>query len=652
VTLVAALLSSPALVERLPEAEIAASYGEIVGKLVHSVRWLNTFKDSDRQIDHDPEEAERLRRMVLAMVEDVRAVLIKLAYRVQRLRMLSKEVYRVRRNVAKETLDIYAPLANRLGIGQLKWELEDLSFRYLEPLAYRTLAKALEERRQDRERYVNDFVARLREALAAEGVANADVLGRPKHIYSIWRKMQKKKVEFWEVFDVRAVRVLVDTVSECYAVLGAVHGHWHHLPREFDDYIANPKDNGYQSLHTAVVGPQGKAVEVQIRTRAMDDFAELGVAAHWHYKEGGPQDKRLQRTISSLRQLMEINPSSDALLDNFRNELFADRVFVLTPAGQVLDLFQGSTPLDFAYQIHTDVGHRCRGAKANGRIVTLKYELKNGDQVEILTTKEPKPSRDWLNKDLGYLKSGRARAKVRTWFNLKDREQHLEDGRLILERELKRLNASHVNLEKLTRQLRFDKHSELYIAIGKNDVTAAHIASAVQLLERPPEQKLVRPRPRKPDDKGKGEGISVRGVGNLLTQMAKCCKPVPYDPIVGYITRGKGVTVHRKDCENILALDDENQQRLIEVAWGAEQTENYPVNVRVFAYDRQGLLRDISSVAANEEVNIIAVNTKSDKREQTADMSLTMEIVDIAQLTRVMDKIRQLANVLEVGRQA
>jgi len=652
-TLAASLLGASVCELHLPIEKIAQQFGEKIAALVKSVRWLHTFGEGEfvQQGKSDgAEQSERLRRMVLSMVEDVRAVLVKLAHIVVRLKMLSQIDYDLRRSIARETLELYAPLANRLGVGKLKWQMEDLAFRALEPQAYTHVAKSLEERRLEREKYVDDFVVKLSERLTLTGIGNVGVSGRAKSIFSIWKKMQRKQIEFIEVFDVRAVRVLVDRVEDCYAALGLVHGNWQHIPHEFDDYIANPKENGYRSLHTAVVGPNGKSVEVQIRTREMDDDAELGVAAHWRYKEGGALDESLQRSINSLRQLLESESDNTSLFESVSSEFFTDRVFVLTPKGKIVDLPRGSTPLDFAYHIHTQVGHRCRGAKINGVIAQLTQFLQNGDHVEILTTREARPSRDWLNRNLGYLTTGRARTKVRAWFNIQDHEQHTEDGRAILEREFKRLNRHGISLEKLARQMGFEKQTELFAAIGRNVVTTAQIAGAIYALEAPREKSLQTRAPKRKSPTSNGDEISVRGVGSLLTQISRCCKPVPYDPIVGYITRGKGVSVHRSDCANILKLKESDRERLIEVEWGDERKNTYPVDLQILAHDRQGLLRDISQVMADQNLNVIAVNTQSDADDQTARMALTVELYDVEQLSRTMDKLRQLRNVLQVER--
>ncbi len=646
--LVAALLSAPLLQEDFSLEFIEAEYGDKIAALVKSTRWLNSLEYEDER-DYTPDQVERLRRMVLAIVEDVRAVLIKLTYRAQRLHHLNQEQPSIQKAIAKETLDLYAPLANRLGIGELKWELEDLAFRYLEPLAYKQIAKTLEERREDREYFINSFMILLQEELDNQGIERVKISGRPKHIYSIWRKMSKKRVEFQQMFDVRAVRVIVNHVSECYAVLGVVHGLWQHIPQEFDDYIANQKPNGYRSLHTAVLGPEGKPVEVQIRTKEMHEHAEYGVAAHWRYKEGAPNDSHLDDGIVVLRQLLESGQEDDALLESFDGEMFGDRVFVLTPKGEVLDLLAGATPLDFAFQVHTEVGFRCRGAKVNGRIVPLAHLLKNGDQVEILTSKEAKPSRDWLNKSLGYLRTSRARAKVRAWFNIQDHDQHLDEGQQILTRELKRLNVKELDLGALTHRLGYKKKSELLEALGRNQINAGHLVEGIESLLAPLEMEAPC-RPVVAAENVTASEVKVLGVGNLLTRIANCCKPVPYDGIIGFITQGKGVTVHRFDCKNVQNLSDAEQPRLVEVSWG-EGRGHYSVDVRVIAYDRTGLLKDITSILSNENINVIALNTHSDFKKQTARFHFTLEVADMRQLGSLLIKIEQLPNILEVVRE-
>ncbi len=648
-TLASALLGSNVMAEEYSIDQVRSLFGDEIAKLTSEVRWLNELSMADVQVvGHlgTQNKTELLRRMVLAMVNDMRVMLVKLAFRTQRLYSLAAlEASVDNRLVAEETLTIFAPLANRLGLGQLKWELEDVAFRLVEPQAYKRIAKALEENRKDREYYVKDFVSELEAQLANNQLAGADVLGRPKHIYSIWKKMRAKRIEFDDLFDVRAVRVLVDNVQQCYGVLGVVHSLWQPISREFDDYIAKPKANGYQSLHTAVIGPQGKAVEVQIRTHTMNDDAENGVAAHWAYKEGGSTDVSIQQSINALKQLLEGN--DEQLVEDFTQHIDEARVYVFTPKGEVLDLVSGSTPLDFAYHVHSEIGHRCRGAKVNGSIVPLTYALRNGDQIEVLTTREAAPSRDWLNKSLGYLASSRARGKVRAWFNTQDHDQHVTDGRHIVDRELKRLKASSVSIEKLSRKLKIDKPIDLYACVGRNEITSAQIAGAIDHLTEPTERLVVN---EKRTQKVIKDPVSVRGVGNLLTQMAVCCKPVPHDAIVGFITRGKGVSIHRADCKNILNLRDEERERLIDVEWGSDTTGEYRVEIQVDAFNRVGLIRDVSAAVANFRVNVVAMQTLMNQDEQQATMKIGLQISTMADLTPLMDKLRQLRNVHSVER--
>jgi len=602
-------------------------------------------------------EAESLRKMLLAMVEDVRVVLIKLADRLHNMRTLNALSPERQRAIARETLDIFAPLANRLGIWHVKWELEDQSFRYLKPEAYQQIAGWLAERRVDREDYVQRFVGLLQKELEKAGI-KAEVSGRPKHIYSIWRKMQRKHVSFDQIFDILAVRVLVDDLKDCYSALGIVHSQWRYVPGEFDDYIATPKENNYQSIHTAVVGPEGKTVEVQIRTHTMHRQAELGIAAHWRYKEGVKGDAGFDQKIAWLRQLLEWKDEvADAgeFVDQFKSAVFQDRVYVFTPQGQVVDLPQGATPLDFAYHIHTEVGHRCRGAKVNGRIVPLTYVLKTGEQVEILTVKKGGPSRDWMNRDLGYLATSRARSKAHAWFKQQNYEQNLDEGRDILDRELRRLGVSELAHERLAAELGYKKVDDFFAALGRGELRPGQIANAAQSLVQPEptmaEEVPVTGRPA-PTAGGDAAAIRIEGVGNLLTHMARCCKPLPGDPIVGYITHGRGVTIHRKDCPNVLRYSTDGKERLVEVQWGPRLRATYPVDVEIIAYDRHGLLRDITAVLANERINVIGVNTRSDKLHNIAHMTVTLEIPDLDKLSRVLAHINQLPNVTEVRRRS
>jgi len=631
---------------------ITKNYGEEVYHLVKKVRWLHDFHIEN--IDNNsPQQIERLRRLLLSMVDDVRVMLIKIAYRVQRLRMMAGDDTPQRQLIAKETLDIFTPLANRLGLGQLKWEMEDLSFRFLEPFTYKRIAKLLEEKRDERETYIKDAVINIRAMLDANGV-KAEIYGRPKHIYSIWKKMTAKHKEFTELFDVRAVRITVEKIADCYAVLGLVHGRWHHIAQEFDDYIANPKENGYRSLHTAVFGPDGKPLEIQIRTHEMHEFAEYGVAAHWRYKEGSGSDDSLEKGIASLRKLLDPNETKDEeLIDSFHTELFPDRVFILTPKGKVLDLPQGATPLDFAYIVHTEIGHRCRGAKVNGRIVQLTYELKNGEQVDILTSNKAAPSRDWMNPNLGYLKTKRARAKVKSWFKHQDYELNKIDGKVCYDRELNRLGLLKASIKKVLDHYQQTSQDDFFASIGRGDITPGQLANALHevFLDKNKSIPLTAIKTKVSKKPHSGDEVRIRGVANLLTTISNCCKPVPGDQIVGFITRGKGVAVHRKDCTNIINLEENKRDRLIEADWGDNLDKTYSVSIHIEAFDRQGLLSDVSKVLTDEKVDVIGVNTLSNKDEQTADMTITAEICDLNQLGRVMDKIKQLQNVISVSRE-
>jgi GTP pyrophosphokinase len=653
VSLVVALLSDTRLVKKDTAVDIAKEFSGNILHMVKSVRWMNQFHLSKDHLSI-PEQAERLRRLLLSMVEDVRVVLVKLAYRLQRLRILSRTDTELRRYIATETLEIFAPLANRLGIGQLKWELEDLSLRYLEPLIYKRVAKLLEERREARELYIVNVVAEIKSMLSVSDI-NAEVYGRPKHIYSIWRKMEAKEKDFSELFDVRAVRITVDTVADCYTALGVVHGKWRHIAKEFDDYIANPKENGYQSLHSAVYGPEGKPLEIQIRTAEMHQRSEFGVAAHWRYKEGSNSDINLEKGINSLKKLLDPDETKDEeLIESFHAELFSDRVFILTPNGKVMDLPQGSTPLDFAYAVHTEIGHRCRGAKVNGRIVQLTYELRNGEQVEVLTTNKAAPSRDWMNANLSYLKTKRARSKVRSWFKHQDYDQNAADGRTVFEREVNRLGIHKIDPQKVAQHFDQLNIDNLYASLGRGDLSAGQIATALHDLFAPKNEQAMPLLAKKTSVKkhpSKVGEVKVRGVGNLLTSIANCCKPVPGDEVIGFITRGQGVSVHRQDCVNIINLEDSKRERLIEAEWGAELAKTYRVCIRIEAFDRQGLLRDVTNVFADEEVDVIGINTLSNKNEQTANMSITAEMEDLQQLSKVLDKIAQLQNIIAVSRE-
>jgi len=651
-TLTVALLSSSQLIKTADTEVLEKTFGNEVMKLVESVIQLHEFRgESD---EASPEQIERLRRMLLSMVDDVRAVLIKLAFRVQRLRQLKLADVVEQQEVARESLEIFAPIANRLGIGQLKWELEDLAFRYLEPDTYKRIAKSLDEKREEREQFIIDVVDKIKQIASKEGIS-AEIYGRPKHIYSIWKKMAEKRRGFDELFDVRAVRVVVDNIAECYVVLGLVHAQWRHINKEFDDYIANPKENGYQSLHTAVYGPRGKPVEIQIRTEQMHEFAEFGVAAHWRYKEKGSSKSNVQSGIESLRKLLDTTQSNDEeLMESFQSEMFHDRVYVLTPEGRVIDLPEGGTPLDFAYAVHTEIGHRCRGAKVNGHIVQLTYQLKNGERVEILTTKEASPRRDWMISHLGYIKTSRARHRIRSWFRRQDKEKNYQEGKALCEREFKR-HGIKPDILNVVKHFKSESAEDFYIQLGRGDISVAQMSSMLHEYEDAHAKKDSIPAhatPRQKQVKKSSSSVNVLGVGNLLTSIANCCMPIPHDDIIGFITKDRGVSVHRVDCKNILHLSDKDQARLIEVEWGDTNIQNFPVNILIQANDRHGLLSDITRTLSDDKVNVIAVNTMSNKKEQSAQMAVTIEIRDLQQLTRVMDKISQLRNVLEVSRGA
>jgi len=597
------------------------------------------------------QQSEALRKMLFAVVEDVRLVIVRIAEQLYRLRRAKTESKEQQHALAIETREIYAALANRLGVWQFKWELEDLSFRYLEPERYKEIANALNEKRGEREDFIEQIKTTLSSELEKLGIT-AQISGRPKHIYSIWRKMQRKDRGLESLYDIRAVRVLVDDVKDCYGALGVVHNLWSYLPGEFDDYIANPKDNNYQSLHTAVIGPEGKTVEVQIRSHDMHSQAELGVAAHWRYKEGGRAPAAFDQKIRFLRQMLDPTDDGADLLAQIRDDVFEDRVYAITPKGDVVELPANATPLDFAYHVHTQVGHSCRGAKVNGRIVPLSYKIQNGEQVEIITGKQSHPSRDWLSPKLGYLAGARARAKVRNWFRQQDRDQHQRQGREILERELARLNLRDVATEDIARQLKHKDTESLCIALGAGDLTSAAVATALQHLRGTAIPKPMRTRrgPRRQDTGNKS--IAISGVGNLLCNYARCCRPVPPEPVVGYISQGRGVSIHRQDCGNFLSLNQRYPERTLEVNWGESESATYPVDLTLHAYDRSGLLRDISLVLAEEKAGVTDLRSRTDQKLQQKVMDISIEIADLPTLSAAITRLEQLPNVISVRRKA
>ncbi|MFZ4814914.1 MAG: RelA/SpoT family protein [Phototrophicaceae bacterium] len=642
--------------------DIKAEFSENIAKLVEGVTKLTNLplrvnkQEGDKA--KEQRELEYFRKMLLMMGDDVRVVLIKLADRLHNMRTLGYMKPEKQQIKAQETLEIFAPLANRLGIWQMKWELEDLAFRYLDPDAYHMLAKKLDERRADRESYLERVVGRLREDLEANGIHNPTITGRPKHLYGIYRKMQRKDVQFQEIYDVRAVRVIVDNNIQCYQVLGIVHNLWRPIPGEFDDYIAAPKDNFYQSLHTAVLDDEGKTVEVQIRTWGMHEHAEYGVAAHWRYKEGKGQDEEFDKRISFLRRLMEfgLDQESNAseFLENFKTQVFENRIYVFTPKGDIVDLPSGATPIDFAYHVHTEIGHRCRGAKVRGKLVSLNYPLRTGDQIEIQVEKRGGPSLDWLNPELGYVKTHRAESKIRQWFRKQNREKNIANGRAVLEQTIKRFNES-LSMEAVAHLFDFEKLEDFLAAIGAGDIHTAQISGRILEQERRIQQEkrqetlTTTTQTFRRVNNGTAGSIQVQGAGGFLVSMAKCCNPIEGDEIIGYITRGRGVTVHRTDCPNM--VNSTEPERLTEVAWSRDQTlECYSVPIEVVAYDRSGLMRDISTTIADEHISMSYVNVATES--EIATFQVTLELENIYKLSRILGKLLCIPNVVDARRRS
>ncbi len=619
---------------------VREAFGAEIAGLAEGVERLYQLRVATRA--SPIEQNEVLRKMVLGMVEDVRVVLIRLASRTQTLRWFAKNPSAERVDYARETLDLYSPLANRLGVFQLKWELEDLSFRYLEPDLYRRIAQMLDERRVEREHYIAEAIAILARELQAAGV-KGQIYGRPKHIYSIWNKMRTKGLDFSQVYDVRALRVIVPEVKDCYTALGVVHNLWQPIPKEFDDYISRPKGNLYQSLHTAVVGPAGKTLEVQIRTEEMHRHAEYGVAAHWQYKEKAKTSKQFEQKIAWLRELLAWR---DEVADwsKTRQGRLDDAVYVLTPQGKVVDLPAGATPIDFAYALHTDLGHRCRGAKVDGHIVPLDKPLESGQRVEIVSAKSGGPSRDWLNSERAFVKSPRARQKIRQWFNAQAIEQSIAAGRAQVEKELRRERALNANLDELAARLGFRQPDDLFAAVARDEVNLRQLQTALRGAEAPVDPPDLPRRKKAPAAKG---GVLVVGMDSLLTQLARCCKPVPPDPIRGFVTRGKGVSVHREDCASLKRLAERQPERLIDAEWGKGEG-SYAVDVAVTATDRRGLLRDIGDALAREKINLTAVRTQT--RDELAFMRFAFDVGNMAQLKRALAQVREVKGVIRVAR--
>ncbi|MFT7288585.1 MAG: GTP pyrophosphokinase [Halieaceae bacterium] len=655
--LLAGLLYRAVREERLSEALVIDKFGAEVGLLVAGVLRMAAISDlrnPSQEIVLGQAEAPRdnIRKMLVAMVDDVRVALIKLAERTCAIRAVKDDPNR-REAVARDVFDVYAPLAHRLGIGHLKWELEDLSFRYLYSDSYKRIARLLDGRRLERDR----FIARVRDQLG--GVIGAaeisfQISGRAKHIYSIWRKMQRKGIGFSQVYDIRAIRILVPELKDCYATLGLVHGLWRNIPNEFDDYIANPKENGYRSLHTAVIGPEGKILEVQIRTYKMHEEAELGVCAHWRYKGSDPS-KGLSSTydekINWLRQVLNWHDETGdfaAVTEQLNFDVAQDRVYVFTPRGDVVNLASGATPLDFAYHVHTEIGHRCRGAKVNDQIIPLTHTLQTGDRVEILTAKEGHPRRDWLQSGLGYLHTSRARAKVQAWFRSQARDENVEAGRQLIEREFRRLALTSVDYKRIAARVGLPKVDDMYAAMGAGDLSASQVLNAAQdLIGNKPQPQL---RVSRGTGARSGSAIAVKGVGNLLTNMAGCCKPVPGDAITGFITQGRGVSIHRGDCARLLQLSEQYPERVIDVDWGTDPDERFEVDLAIEAYDRQGLLRDVTSMFANARINVLSIQTQSNRKQHSATMRLTVEVGNLGSLSKLLERLNRLKNVISARR--
>lgn len=597
----------------------------------------------------DVTQTDKLRRLLLALAEDLRVLLIRMAEQLCALRAARRAPIEQRQRLARETRQVYAPLANRLGLGQIKWEMEDWVFRYLEPDTYAQIARLLDERRLDRERYIAQTIVQLQAELQKHRVT-AEISGRPKHIYSIWRKMQRKQVGFEQILDVRAIRVTVTDIPQCYQVLGLVHSLWRPIPGEFDDYIAVPKGNGYRSLHTAVIGADGKPFEIQIRTKDMHQHAEQGVAAHWRYKEGSQAAREDEALLARLRQWLEQEPDARTLNEGLAGDMLTGRVYAFTPKGRIIELPRGATVLDFAYHIHSDIGHRCRGAKINGRIAPLTTVLDNGQTVEILTATHAAPSHDWLAKHLGFLHTSKARSQVRQWFRQQHLETNIATGTAIFQREAQRLGLAQVDWEALLKRFNLPTQADGYAALGRGDISLSQLAHALADQVLPTPEVTATLSVSAPAELPAGP-VSVLGVGNLMTQIAKCCKPVPGDAIGGYITLGHGVTIHRADCSRLLELGNTRRERLIEVEWGkATAGLQYHADIQVLAHDRYGLLRDIGNLLASEHINAVAVQTQSYDRDSTADMRLTLALSNLAQLARVLDRINQLPNVIEAKR--
>ena len=646
-TLIATLISDACIDAEYGIEFLEQHFPSNITDLVKGIFKLNAFRHFRMERSEDPVQNERLRQMFLTMTSDIRIMIVKLAYRVARMRNLKYESEEMRQIIASETSLIFSPLANRLGIAQLKWELEDLSFRFLHPDKYKAIAKALDSKRVEREAYIENFLATIHSMLDSQRI-KAKISGRPKHIYSIWKKMSRKGVSIDELYDLRAVRIYVDSVQECYEVLGMIHSKWNYVKQEFDDYIACPKENGYQSIHTVIIGPEGKTVEIQIRTNDMHNNAEYGIAAHWRYKEGGKSfDKNLERSISNVRQLIE-NAEDGDIFNEISTELQSEHIYVMTPSNEIITLRQGATPLDFAYNIHTELGHRCRGAKVNGKIVPLTHVLKTGERVEVLTIKNGAPSRNWLNPNLGYLNSSSSRHKVRSWFNKQHKQDNIQQGSTLYNREIKRLHAETLKVKDFVSRFHRDSEDQLFEDLGKGVITEKQLSDAIQGLLRPkvkPTREFIKFSEQVANEQ---QSLAyVIGAPNLKTHLATCCNPHAGDEIIGFVTRGRGVTVHQSECANILNMTFEEQRRLINVTWDKHIAENPTicVELNILAFDRKGLLRDVMGTLAELDINLIQSNTLTNQEERTVTMTLTLEIEATQSFADVMDKIEAIQNI-------
>lgn len=629
--------------------------GEKVSEVLFELQKLNKISEDDLNIGNKSFKSNsltNLRKMLLAVINDVRVVLLKLAIHLVNMRVACNQTEEIKLKLAQEARELYAPLANRLGIGQLKWELEDLAFRFFEPNMYKGIASKLDEKRLSREKYIEVVIDTLSESLKKEEVS-AELSGRAKHIYSIWRKMNRKQVGYDEIYDIRAIRVLVENVKDCYAVLGITHSLWHHIPKEFDDYITCPKENGYQALHTAVIGPEGKIIEVQIKTNKMHEQAELGVAAHWRYKEGGVHESSYSEKLNKLRQILNWQTEiGEGSLEDSAVDFSEDQIYVISPKGDVINLPKGATALDFAYHIHTDIGNRCRGAKVDGKLFALYQPLQSGSHVEVLTSKNGTPSRDWLVSQLKYVTTSKAKAKIKQWFKKQDREQNISFGKEIISREFKRLNVNNISVKEIVEKINFCATEEdLFAGLGCGDIKASQLLGAINKICSP----LLKKEKKVEDIRGKQihsvNEVVIDGLGELVFNFASCCTPIPGEKIIGYIKPGEGVSVHKRACKNILNLNDDKLVRLVEVSWGDKLNHNdYHVNIIVSAYNRQGMLKDVSAALLMEKINILAISTNVNEVDYIIKFNLKISLANIETLSRIITKLQQIPNVIEVFR--